>query len=232
MNKKRFLFYSDWKVQMEMMTDEQVRRFVYNLINFTEGKEIELPTKLEQALWIGVLPSLKINQEKYEKRVESNKLNGKLGGRPHKMEDNPSIKNPENPDGFSQNPNNPIKDKRELITDNRKIINDNSKPESENWKMENKELGNGKSENTIDFSDTIEYNEYIPGTNFKIEKDPKFDFHSYLNRKLILYPDWEEDLLQLRMDKFLSNVKKHDPDLVLDEEYAMAYKYYVKNGIL
>jgi hypothetical protein len=259
MNNTRFLFYNDWKAQMEMMTDEQVRRFIYNLINFSEGKEIELPTKLEQALWIGVLPSLKINQEKYEKIVEKNKRNGQLGGRPPKLDGNPPNQNPENPDGFSQNPKNPINDKREVITDNSKMItgnrkeiidkgemitgnseqitdnrkmnNDKSKPiidkkENENWEPENE-----KREKSYDFLGSMD-SKYIPGTNIIKEEIPGFPYKSYLEKKLMLYPDWEKDSQQLDMDEFLSNVSKNDPNLVFDPEYVIAYKYYVSNGIL
>lgn len=239
MNNKRFLFYNDWKAQMEMMTDEQVRRFVYNLINFSEGKKIELPTTLEQALWIGVLPSLKINQEKYEKRVEANKLNGKLGGRPPKLEDNLLKQNPENPNGFYQNPNNLINDKRQLINDNCKEITDKgeketgnsqqinykSKPiidkgENKNWELENK-----KSELIID----TDSNELIPGTSILKKDKPIGFFSNYIPYILKNYEDWENDIWILSIEEFLSKAKEIDPKVNISEEYIIAYKYYKSN---
>ena len=99
---------------MEIMEEDELRRFVYNLCNYHEGKEIELPTRFEKATWFGIEPALRINNEKYENTVERNKKNGKLGGRP-KKEENPNNPdglsitqgNPNNPDGFSINPNKP-----------------------------------------------------------------------------------------------------------------------------
>ena len=166
MEKKRFLFYLDWRTQMSMMTDQQVRRFIINLCNFTEGKEIDLPTDIEKALWIGVVPSLKINQEKYDKKVENNRSNGQKGGRPKSI-DNPDgfpgnqinpdgfPDNPDNPDGFPDNPDNPDgfpHNPKNPIRDNSKEINENRQELTENWKEKNgnSELENGNRKLEID----------------------------------------------------------------------------------
>ena len=119
--KTRFLFYLDWREQMNMMTDEQVRRFINNLCKYTEGIEPDLPSDIEKALWIGILPSLKINEQKYEKRIERNRENGRLGGAPLGNQNANKIKTTQN------NPNNLINDNREEINDNRKMISDNCK---------------------------------------------------------------------------------------------------------
>ena len=116
---------------MNMMNDQQVRRFINNLCNYTEGKEAEFPTELEKALWIGVLPSLKINDEKYERVLERNRKNGQQGGAPL------GNQNARREETTQINPNNPISDKSKVITGN-------SEMETGNWKVtivENDNLG-------------------------------------------------------------------------------------------
>ena len=137
---------------MNMMNDQQVRRFINNLCNYTEGKEVELPTELEKALWIGVLPSLKINDEKYERVLERNRKNGQMGGAPL------GNQNARKEETTQNNPNNPISDKCKVINDKREVITGNSKETSDkrevvtgnsemetgNWKVtivENENLG-------------------------------------------------------------------------------------------
>ena len=101
---------------MNMMNDQQVRRFISNLCNYTEGREVELPTELEKALWIGVLPSLKINDEKYERVLERNRKNGQMGGAPF------GNQNARKEETTQNNPNNPISDKCKVINDKREVI--------------------------------------------------------------------------------------------------------------
>lgn len=116
--KLSFIFYNDWQDQLELMEDAQVRQFVYNLISWHKEEEIVLNTKLEQAIWNGVLPALKINKRKWLAKAETSRRNGQLGGRPPK---------PKKPTGFSENPENLIIDNSKEIIDNRKEINDNGK---------------------------------------------------------------------------------------------------------
>jgi hypothetical protein len=154
--KKRFLFYLDWRKQMNIMTDKQLRRFINNLCDYTEGKDVDLPTKIEMAVWNGVVPSLKINQENYERKVKINQINGRLGGRPRKEEYQ------DNPNGFSNNPENLINDnskeisvKRKMENDNREEITEKSKMESDIWKrsIENREIVNDNVKIDDVFSD-------------------------------------------------------------------------------
>ena len=64
------------------MSDEQVKRFVLNLIRYAEGDDPELPTNGEKLMWYGIEPSLDINKKKYTNKVLANRENGKLGGAP------------------------------------------------------------------------------------------------------------------------------------------------------
>jgi len=135
---------------MNMMNDEQVRRFINNLCNYSEGKEVELPTELEKALWIGILPSLKINDAKYEKVVERNRKNGQLGGAPL------GNQNARKDETTQNNPNNPISDKREVIIDNSKVVNDNCKITKDDWQEVDCEISNLRNDKPLHLEAPIE----------------------------------------------------------------------------
>jgi hypothetical protein len=77
-----FLFYTSWKPYVEMMDCEETKRFVNNLINYTEGNEIELITQTDKLVWIGVQPLLDNNEQKRQRQIEKNKINGAKGGAP------------------------------------------------------------------------------------------------------------------------------------------------------
>ena len=67
------------------------------------------------------------NIQKYENKCESNRENGKLGGRPKKnqtvnLETQKTERLFEKPNGLLENPKNPIIDNREQIIDNREQI--------------------------------------------------------------------------------------------------------------
>ena len=130
MNNKRFLFYLDWRDRMDMMDEVQLKRFIYNLCNYAEGKNVELPTDFEKAIWLGVLPSLKINEKKYEQAVERSRKNGMLGGAPK------GNQNARKEETTQNNPNNLIRDNSKEIIDNCEMLNGNRKEENENSKME------------------------------------------------------------------------------------------------
>ena len=116
--RKAFMFYLNWQEQIGELDDQELRRFIVNLINYHEGKKIVLETKVDRIMWQGIQTALKINDEKYLNKAAANRENGKSGGRPPKTknDENPSI-----PDGFCQNPNNLITDKREEEIDKRKL---------------------------------------------------------------------------------------------------------------
>jgi hypothetical protein len=131
MEKKAFMFYMNWEQQVDLMTDVELRRFIKNLCRYADGEPIELPTREEKLCWLGIVPALKINDEKYEKKVQANRENGKLGGAP-KGNQNASK------DKTTQiNPNNLITENREMESDNREKLIEKSKMEMEKGEMEN-----------------------------------------------------------------------------------------------
>lgn len=148
MDKKSFLFYMNWEVQIDLLTDEEVRRFNKNLFRYHRGEEVELVTISDKITWAGILPALEINKEKYEKKCLANQENGQLGGAPKGNQNASKTKTTQN------NPDNPIKENSKKKNDKSKKEIDNRKNTNDNW-----ELGTGKSqlekENSQDTSNPL-----------------------------------------------------------------------------
>lgn len=128
MDKKSFLFYLNWEEQVDLMNDVELRSFIKNLCRFANDEEVELKTREEKLCWLGILPALEINKVKYNKKVEANRENGKLGGAPV------GNQNARKNETTQNNPNNLIIEKREEIIDNRKMTIEKSEKEKENRK--------------------------------------------------------------------------------------------------
>jgi hypothetical protein len=116
------------------MNDEELRRFIENLIIWHQGGEVSLPTREDKFIWNGVLPGLESNEKKYITRSGTSRENGKLGGRPTK-DSTSSITQQ-----VIEEPKKPVKskmlnDKSELITDNSEMSNDNSELIIDNGKI-------------------------------------------------------------------------------------------------
>ena len=77
--RKSFVFYLNWKDQIAELDDQELRRFINNLINYHQGEEVALETKIDRIIWQGILPALKVNDEKYVNKFEANRENGKYG---------------------------------------------------------------------------------------------------------------------------------------------------------
>ena len=127
----------NWKDQIDLLDDQELRRFVINLIKYHSGEQVEHGPKVELAVWLGILPALKINEKKYNEKVAANRENGKLGGRPPKTKND---ENPSNPDGFCQNLNNLITDNREKEIDKRKLEIENREKLNDERKMLNENV--------------------------------------------------------------------------------------------
>jgi hypothetical protein len=151
MEKKSFLFYLNWEQQIDLMNDVELRNFIKNLCRFTNGEEVELKTREEKLCWLGILPALENNKVKYEKKVESNRENGKLGGAPK------GNQNARKEETTQNNPNN-------LIRDNSKEINDNSKERIEK-RLEKNEKRKLENENWEELNDNCKNEKEITGTN-------------------------------------------------------------------
>ena len=127
MDKKAFLFYYNWEQQVDLMTDEELRRFIKNLCRHSKGEPVDLPTREENLCWLGIVPALEINKTSYEKKVKANQENGKLGGAPA------GNQNARKDKTTQINPDNLINENREMGNDNCEKVKDNSKLKNENW---------------------------------------------------------------------------------------------------
>lgn len=82
--RKSFMFYLNWKTQLDILSDKELRRFINNLISWHQDENVELKTKTDSLVWNGVLPALEVNDDKWNSRADKSRENGKLGGRPPK----------------------------------------------------------------------------------------------------------------------------------------------------
>jgi hypothetical protein len=124
-----FLFYTSWKEQIEEMNDDELRRFVNNLINYHTGDEVELITRIDKIIWNGVLPALIKNQSNWNRKRTAAIENGKKGGRPSKpTETQDNLKNPMGYLETQHNPQKPVKSK---------VLNVNSQMSIEKSQMSN-----------------------------------------------------------------------------------------------
>ena len=238
------MFYLEWQNQLDILSDEEKIRFIYNLIRYHEGKKVELTSKVDTLVWNGVLPALRTNQQKYEERVEKNRKNGKLGGRPPQdksqnqmvsKKPNGSSKNPKEPDGSPNNPNNPITGNRQETTGNSKKEIDNGKKVIEKSKKEtgDRELVTENGEKVIDnpvdeiggvSSSSGDFN------NTSIEVNSRSERHQeILNKAGILFKDisnWQQEIQELGPKGF---IKKYSQIYGSNEEfYDLVKDYYNK----
>lgn len=158
MEQKSFLFYLNWEKQIDDLDDQELRRLITNLIKYHKGEEVDLQTKTDRLAWHGILPGLETNKDKYDKKVQANRENGKLGGAPKGNQNASKDKTTQN------NPNQPKQpDKREQVNDNSKMGKDNREESKENSEMIN---GNKNGENKTE----IPANGEFPSNNLKNTK--------------------------------------------------------------
>jgi len=104
---KNIIIYDSWFDIFDRLTEEQVGKFMMSISRWRQGK----PLTCEDPLVLGILwnaeKQLEDMRTNYIKKVESNRENGKKGGRPKKV--NPTITevNPKNPMGYSKTQPNP-----------------------------------------------------------------------------------------------------------------------------
>ena len=83
---KSFLFYLDWRQQLEMLTDEERGRLLLALLDYEETGA--LPDRMSGAIGMAfsfMRAQLDRDREKYEARCKANRENGLKGGRPPKQ---------------------------------------------------------------------------------------------------------------------------------------------------
>jgi len=125
MDKKSILIYSDKSEQVDLLTDEQAGRLFKSLLSYAlNGTPLQTEDKLIRLVYISIRNDIDRNAEKYEKRCQANRNNGRKGGRPKKT--NGLFEKPNKTDGFQKKPNKTLKD-NDNDNDNDIIFKDNNK---------------------------------------------------------------------------------------------------------
>lgn len=231
---------------MELMNDEQLRRFMYNLCKYHEEKDVELTSDFEKAIWFGIEPALKTNNKKYEAKAEKSRENGKLGGAPL------GNQNARKEDAVQNNLKQPKQpDNREEISEKGKEINDNSEMIKDNWQEinVNDEVINITGKNQIEISETIVLDQEIltsvdDNSNNSETSYSTYDdlvnpeicssdltgvstsyFRALLNEYFSYYKEWEVDLYKLGFDDFIKGPKGAEFDC---KEIRMLLKRFLE----
>jgi hypothetical protein len=102
-NKNSFLLYRDYLPQFELLTDEKAGQLIKAILIYVNDMEVPTLNPEVAIAFSFIKTALKRDLKKYENIIDRNRENGKLGGRPTKIE------NPENPVGYLGNPKKPKK---------------------------------------------------------------------------------------------------------------------------
>ena len=108
-NVKGFIVQKDFYRGISMLSDEQRGKLFMAL--FADAGEGEMPEldAITNVVFQMMLPSVHAAQESYDRRKDTSKTNGKLGGRPKKdneIDENEKPKKPNSDLGFDEEPNN------------------------------------------------------------------------------------------------------------------------------
>lgn len=115
--KESFILFTENKEQVDMLTTEQAGTLLKAIFCYTSDEPLPEMDPLTKMAFSFIRAAIDRTDDKYQRRVESNRENGRLGGRPPKnkaadVENNPkeNQKNPaetQKPNGFFQNPPEP-----------------------------------------------------------------------------------------------------------------------------
>lgn len=118
--KESFILFTENKEQVDMLTTEQAGILLKAIFCYTSDEPLPDMDPLTKMAFSFIRAAIDRSDDRYQRRVESNRENGKLGGRPPKnkavdVENNPkeTQKNPtetQKPNGFFQNPPDPDPD--------------------------------------------------------------------------------------------------------------------------
>lgn len=103
MRPSKFIFYLEWLRTMDdaVLSKAERNRLIDAIVTYADtGIAPELP-RLLMAIFSPIKATLDRDAEKYHSKVETNRENGKKGGRPKTQQ------NPEKPNGFIENPEKP-----------------------------------------------------------------------------------------------------------------------------
>lgn len=108
-DKKTFVMYKSWRDLFQNLPKEMAGELIQAVFSYQDGEEINIDNPALSAIFGMISNKMDEDGEKYQKKVEANRENGKKGGRP---------KNHNNPVGFSETQPNPKKPDTDNDTDN------------------------------------------------------------------------------------------------------------------
>ncbi len=180
------------------MDDVELRRFINNLINYTENKPIDLPTRIDQMVWNDVVEVLDHNETKRQVVAEKRRIAGQKGGAP--VGNNNAQKKTDVVD--ETNKNNQMVEEQPKQTkqpEESKELSDGCKELSDGCNMLNE-----KGQRLVGIMKQVIEDGYIDEDiviNWKIT-----DTREILNKMLYDYQYWENDFNNLGLDGFLRKV--------------------------
>lgn len=99
-----------WGNTIKLLNDKEKATILTNIYHYHTGEELKPMTKAAQLFFSNAIEVFDYNIKNYRNKVEANRENGAKGGRPSASKSAAVLKNPTNPDGLFENPNN-LKDK-------------------------------------------------------------------------------------------------------------------------
>jgi len=126
---KNIIIYDSWFDIFDRLTEQQVGKFMMSISRWRQGEELTCDDPLVLGILWNAEKQLVDMRTNYIKKVESNRENGKKGGRPKKVnQSQPKVNqtitqiNPKNPMGYSKtqpNPQNLKEKEREMESKNK-----------------------------------------------------------------------------------------------------------------
>lgn len=103
MRPSKFIFYLEWLRTMEdaQLNNGERSRLIDAIVTYADKGTTPTLPRLLMAIFSPIKATLDRDADKYHAKVETNRENGKKGGRPKTQQ------NPEKPNGFGENPEKP-----------------------------------------------------------------------------------------------------------------------------
>lgn len=109
MKKNSFVFYTEWKQYLDMLTSDEIKNLIFIICDYVEQnqKNLNKPNLSDRLLmvWMFIKNQLDKDKTKYDKRCETSKINGQKGGRPRKPK---NLKEPKKADNDNEYDNDNI----------------------------------------------------------------------------------------------------------------------------
>lgn len=143
--KDSFILFTEYKEQFEMLTNEQAGVLIRAIFSFVSDEEVPEMEPLTRMAFTFIKAAIDRADDKYQRKVNANRVNGCLGGRPRSTE-KPKQETQENPtetqkpNGFNaetqEKPKNPPDNEPDNVRDNDNVRGRNNAHTREATAME------------------------------------------------------------------------------------------------